>query len=268
MRREETGPVVSHTFAVCAYGVSPYLEACLSSLKRQTVPADIIICTSTPNPHILAAADRYGLPLFIRKGAGGIREDWNFAYQSAASRLVTLAHQDDCYHKTYAASVQRCWKKYPDTTVFMTGCVVKKNGTVRSPGLIEFVKRFLRAPLCLHGLADREMVKKAAFIFGNPVICPSCTYDKQALGEPLFTSPFQFALDWDTMWRLASLPGRFYCLEKPLLCYRVHAGSQTKKCIENNLRAREETEMFAKIWPRPIVRLLMQFYQRAYDAYS
>ena len=28
-----------HTFAICAYKESPYLEACIRSLKGQTVPS-------------------------------------------------------------------------------------------------------------------------------------------------------------------------------------------------------------------------------------
>lgn len=36
-----------HVFAVCAYKDSPYLEQCIRSLKAQTVPSHIIICTST-----------------------------------------------------------------------------------------------------------------------------------------------------------------------------------------------------------------------------
>ena len=37
-----------HTFAVCAYKESPYLESCIKSLISQTVKSNIIVCTSTP----------------------------------------------------------------------------------------------------------------------------------------------------------------------------------------------------------------------------
>ena len=39
-----------HTFVVCAYGESPYLEKCIDSLEKQTVKSRILIATSTPNP--------------------------------------------------------------------------------------------------------------------------------------------------------------------------------------------------------------------------
>lgn len=260
--------MLSHTFAVCAYKDSPYLEACIKSLKRQTVPVNIILCTSTPSKYIQGMAELFNLPLYVREGKSDIQDDWNFAYQMADSQLVTIAHQDDCYHKDYAKTLQACWEKYPDTTVFMTDCAVIKNEEVQKRGLILFVKHLLRLPLHLRQLADRTWVKKAALIFGNPIICPSCTYDKESLGEPLFDSTLKFALDWDTMWTLAGRLGRFFCVEKPLIFYRIHEGATTKACIQNQERASDEAAMFAKIWPKPFVRLLMVFYKRAYRAYD
>ena len=37
-----------HTFAICAYKESPYLEECIKSLKNQTIKSNILIATSTP----------------------------------------------------------------------------------------------------------------------------------------------------------------------------------------------------------------------------
>ena len=42
----------NHTFVICAYKESPYLEACIQSLQAQTVPSRILMVTSTPNPWI------------------------------------------------------------------------------------------------------------------------------------------------------------------------------------------------------------------------
>lgn len=258
----------NHTFAVCAYQDSPYLETCIQSLKRQTVPSKIILCTSTPSPFLEEMAERYRLPYYVREGKSDIQEDWNFACARADTRLVTIAHQDDCYHRDYGRYVQKCWEKYPDTTVFMTDCAIIKNGKLQMPGTVQIVKKLLRLPLRLRAIADRAWIKQAALILGNPVICPSCTYDKAALGEPLFDSEYKFALDWDTMWRLAKRPGRFVCEERPLMGYRIHEQATTKKCIENNRRSEEEAAMYARIWPGFAVKLLMHFYQKAYKEYQ
>jgi len=260
--------MLSHTFAICAYQNSPYLKACIKSLKRQSVPARIILCTSTPGPQLRELAERYEIPLFVRNGAGGIQADWNFAYETAASRLVTIAHQDDFYHRDYLKTVQESWEKYPDITVFHTDCAVVRDGKRMRPGIIQYVKHLLRMPLRLHALADRTWIKKLPLRFGNPIICPSCTYNKEALGVPLFTSEYEFALDWDTMWKLAKRPGRFFSVEKPLIAYRIHEASATKACIQNRKRLQEETKMYQKMWPEPLVKILMLFYKAAYHAYD
>ena len=260
--------MLSHTFAICAYQDSPYLEACIQSLRRQSAASRIILCTSTPSSYIQALAAIYDIPVYVREGKSDIQEDWNFAYHMAASRLVTIAHQDDCYHKDYVRSLQAAWAKYPDTTVFMTDCGIMKEEQIQRRGMMLFIKHLLRLPLQLTFWANREGLKKLILRLGNPVICPSCTYDKEALGEPLFDSPFKFALDWDTMWKLAGRPGRFVCVEKPLLYYRIHEGATTKACIQNHQRSREEAAMYEKMWPKPIVKILMFFYQKAYQAYD
>ena len=260
--------MLTHTYAICAYKDSPYLEACIRSLLKQTIPASIILCTSTPSPYLQRTAKKYGLPFFVRDGESDIQDDWNFAYEKAASRLVTIAHQDDIYHKDYGKYVQQCWEQYPDTLIFTTDCAVSKEGKVRKRGLVLQIKRILRTPLRFRSLAHLKAVKQAVFLWGNPVICPACTYDKKVLGSPLFVSSFKFALDWDTLYRLAARKGRFVCEEKPLLCYRVHDGAATKACIEDDRRPKEELAMYRKIWPKPIAGLLMYFYKRAYASYD
>ena len=54
-----------HTFAVCAYQESPYLEECIKSLKKQTIKSNILIATSTPNDYIKGIADKYTIPYYI-----------------------------------------------------------------------------------------------------------------------------------------------------------------------------------------------------------
>ena len=88
---------MKHTFAICAYGDSPYLETCIRSLKRQSEKTEIILCTSTTSQYVKETAKRYQIPVYVREGKSGIQEDWNFAYEMAEGDYVTLAHQDDMY---------------------------------------------------------------------------------------------------------------------------------------------------------------------------
>ena len=57
----------NHTFVICAYKESRYLEDCIISLTQQTIESKIIISTSTPNTHIKKLAEKYKIELFVRE---------------------------------------------------------------------------------------------------------------------------------------------------------------------------------------------------------
>lgn len=257
-----------HVFSICAYKDSPFLERCIRSLAAQDVPSHIILCTSTPSPFIDRLAQKYGIQVFVRDGESNIRDDWNFAYRMADSELVTIAHQDDMYHREYAGELLKAYAKYPDMTVFTTDYVIIKDGRLIVGDKMLWVKRMLRLPLRVPALNHMSWVKKLSLVCGNPICCPATTYQKKKLGEPLVRSGFRFALDWDNLYKLACAKGRFICVERPLLFYRVHQGATTKACILNNQRQTEEEVMFRRFWPEPVARLLMHFYRSAYGEYE
>ena len=97
---------------------------------------------------------------------------------------------------------------------------------------------------------------------------PSCSYQKALVDLPLFSGGYGYVLDWECMRKLADQPGRFVCVEKPLLYYRIHNGAATKECIKNHRREQEEQQMFEKMWPRQIAAALMKVYQMAYWNYQ
>ena len=267
---------IIHTFAVCAYKDSPYLEECLRSVTSQTVKSEVICCTSTPSSYIRELTARYQVPLYVRDGASNIREDWMFAYGKAQGRFVTIAHQDDRYRSDYAEKLLKAWKKYPDLLLFasdyLTIRMTEKEGEMKAIpepfNMVWLVKKILRLPLRFHFLADRTWIKRSSVWFGNSICCPSCTYNKEQIGDDMFHSEYDFALDWDNLYELAGKKGRFICSEKPLIAYRVHAAAATKACIEDNRRPADEMAMFRKMWPDWMVKILMHFYRKAYKEYE
>lgn len=98
----ENKQTLDHTFVVCAYKESPYLEACVDSLLAQTARSRILIATSTDNEHIRRIAGSRGLEVFFSARPSDIAGDWNYAYTRAGTRYVTIAHQDDIYEPDYA----------------------------------------------------------------------------------------------------------------------------------------------------------------------
>lgn len=257
-----------HVFAICAYKDSPYLEDCIRSLKGQRTQSPIILCTSTPSLYIQEMARAYGIPVSVREGASGIGRDWNFAYHKAQAELVTIAHQDDVYHKDYVTELLRAYEQWPDMTMFTSDYVMIKNGKlVKDDGML-WIKRLLRLPLRFHRLCGRRLIKQLPLMLGNSICCPASSYNKKLLGEPLFPENYDFALDWENLRRLALRPGRLICRERPLLYYRVHEGAATKECIVNHKRAREEEEMFCRFWPGWMAKALMLPYRTAYGEYE
>ena len=257
-----------HVFAICAYKDSPYLESCIRSLKRQSVPADVILCTSTPSSFIEMLAESWDIPVFVRNGPSNIRDDWEFAYHMADGDLVTIAHQDDMYHRRYKEILLNRAGQYPDMTLFTSDYVLVRERRLVRNDKVRLVKKILRLPLRIPELNHIASVKKAALMFGNPICCPSCTYSKELLGEPLFDPKYKYALDWDALLRMSDWAGRFICEEKPLLYYRIHEGNATKACMKDHSRQAEEQEMFGRFWPEPAVELIMKFYRKAYQSYE
>ena len=257
-----------HVYAIPAYGDSPYLESCIKSLKEQKVASPVILCTSTPSPFLADMAEKYDLPYYIREGKSNIRDDWNYAYSMADAEFVTIAHQDDMYCRNYGEELLKAAAKYPDMTVFTSDYAILKNKKVITGDKMLWVKRFLRIPLRFHRLCSLKPVKIMPLVFGNPICCPATTYSKKLLGEPFVQSGYQFALDWDHMVQLAGEKGRFICVEKPLIYYRVHEGATTKACIRDNRRFAEEREMFCRFWPEPVADIIMGFYKKAYGEYE
>ncbi len=260
--------MIFHTFVISAYGESRYLESCVRSLMGQTVSSPVLCTTSTPNAYIETIMGKYGIPVIVREGKSDIQDDWNFALEQADSEFVTIAHQDDMYGRHYVEELIDAFNRWPDMTLFMSDAVTVRHGQLRRFSMKELVKKCLRLPLRLHGLADREWVKMGALRLGNPVMCPSCAYRKNYLPDPIFHSELRYALDWDCLVDLAKWPGRFICVEKPLLFYRVHEEAATSAWIRDHGREQEERRMFERFWSRRATDILMRFYKKAYGEYE
>lgn len=258
----------NHTFAICAYKESPYLEKCVKSLVRQSVPSNIIMTTSTPCRYIEDIARKYQIPLFVREGVSDIRDDWNFAYDQARTEWVTIAHQDDLYHADYVKGFLRSIDHYQDPILFVSDYLPIKHGRIGSRDINSKIRRILRRPLKNRRLAGKVFWKKAILSLGNSLCCPAATYRKGTLGSDLFTSDLKFNIDWDTFLKLAKMEGSFAYADYPLVYYRIHGDATSKEFIESHKREADDRIMLNKFWPRWLVSIIMVFYKRAYDTYD
>ncbi len=71
-----------HTFAICAYGESPFLRECIESLLGQTIKTRIIMASSTDNwrrntgSPCISTMGRRGLPMTGTLHTTTARRSW------------------------------------------------------------------------------------------------------------------------------------------------------------------------------------------------
>jgi len=252
-----------HTFAVCAYKESPFLEECIQSLLCQSVRSHILISTSTPSPYLGEIAARYQLPLYVNHGKGGIGEDWNFGYQRAETSLVTIAHQDDVYEPEYTKRILAMINDSLHPLIAFTGYYEIRNGVkVRKNRLLQ-IKRFLLFPLRVKAARGNKFIRRRSLSLGNGICCPSVTYVRANLPDPVFLTNYKSNLDWQAWERLSMREGDFLYDHALLTGHRIHADSETSHLISDNRRNVEDFEMFCKFWPTWMARLLGQIYVSA-----
>lgn len=261
--------VTNHTFAVCAYKESPYLDECVRSLVSQTRRTNVEIYTSTPNELIYEVGKKYNVPVYVNPDGGrGIQADWNYAYNHAETDYVTVAHQDDVYDREYVRALLSCIRSYDDWSIFYTDYTPIKNGDSSRRDANSRIRRLLRWPVKRSNKADSVRRKKLSLCMGNTIVCPLVTYNKARLGESIFTSEYGFNLDWDTFYKLACMPGRFLYMDTVLGHYRVHDEATSKEFIDSHNREAEDLSMFEKFWPKWVARLIMIPYRLAYRTYK
>jgi len=249
---------MNHSFAICAYKESPYLEACIQSVLAQRSDSEVIVCTSTPNELIRRLAGQYDLPLYVNDAPSSIHGDWNFALSKAAGEYVTLCHQDDVYESGYRKALSEAAQK--GFNIFFTDYFELRGPQKCGGGKLLLIKRLLQWPLRFKCLQGMKWSKRFALRFGNGICCPSVTYCMKGLPMPLFEAGLKSNLDWQTWEKLSHLKGRFAYTPQKLMCHRIHEGSETSRIIGENQRGNEDYQMFLKFWPPFMAKALTRFY--------
>ena len=251
---------LSHTFAICAYKESSYLEECIQSLKKQKLKSSFIMITSTPNDHIQLMAKKYEIPLYINEGEKGITQDWNFAYRMADTELVTIAHQDDVYLPEYSDEIVKIISKSKKPLIAFTDYgEIRKDKPVLKNKLLQ-VKRLLLFPLRYSLLQKSVFVRRRVLSLGCPICCPAVTFVKRNLPEQVFQSGYRSAEDWEAWEKISKIKGSFLYTKKIGMYHRIHEESETSIILGDHARNEEDFQMFCKFWPIPIARVLAKLY--------
>jgi len=254
------------TFVVPAYRESPHLDACLWSLRNQSVPCRIIVVTSTPNEHIRNLAERHHVDIEINPRGGSIAADWNYGLLQGGGMLVTLAHQDDVYAQGYAEACIRSYEKNPSLLAVFTDYaeILGEGGKLRGNTLMLNIKRFLLLPYLLKPVIRTRFLKKAVLRFGSPICCPSVCLNLSVLRDFRFRETFTVNMDWDAWLRLADLQGPMVYVGERLCLHRIHSGSETSNSLQDSRRAEEDLRLFRSLWPKAVADVLARLYALCY----
>ena len=255
-----------HTFAVCAYGESPWLADCLKSLAAQTVRTRILIATGTPNGTIDRAAEQYHVPVIVHEGGKGIGSDWNAAFDAAGTKLVTITHQDDLYDPRYAEQMLADMNRAKDPIIWFCGYGELRNGETVYVNRNLKIKKAMLSPLKNRAGQGSRWVRRRVLSLGSPICCPSVTYVKEKAGESPFSTEMKVSLDWDQWEKLSRKKGEFVYCPEPLMKHRVHEGSATTELIADETRSKEDLEMFRRFWPDGIAKLIEKRYQKSEES--
>lgn len=257
---------MDHTFVIPAYKDSPHLESCIRALKEQNVPTNILIATSTPSPYIQSIAAKYAIPYYVSNQPGGIGNDWNFAIESASTRYITIAHQDDLYESAYTKEIFKAIHHHQKEKPLIAFCnyIDVVNGQERKTSLNAVVKNLLLFPFWIKSAISSKLVKKAILSIGDPICCPSVTIDRWNTEDIRFSKDHSCVLDWVAWLQLAKKEGSFIFVNKKLVKHRIHVESETTNQIQNGKRQKEEFEVLSGIWGKNIAKLLAKFYSKGY----
>ncbi|WP_311405308.1 glycosyltransferase [Lancefieldella rimae] len=251
-----------HTFAICAYGESPYLEELICSLTKQTLPTTLLLATSTPNDLICNLCEKYNIKMYINEGPGGIAGDWNFAVSCCTTPLVTIAHQDDIYKPTYAEEMLARINASSLPLIYFTNYGELRDGREIDDNKLLNIKRRLLYSLGKPENAGKQWAKRRALKLGCAICCPSVTLCLPNLELPVFEAGFGSNLDWQAWEKISRREGDFLYNTNILMLHRIHEDSETSHLIHDNRREAEDLAMLEKFWPTPMAKLINLAYKK------
>lgn len=252
---------LDHTFVICTYKESKYLEKCILSLINQEKKSEIFIATSTPNKFIEKISEKYNIPFYVHN-SGGIGNDWNYGLSLVKTKYATIAHQDDVYCENFSIT---CIEQMKNKTIItFTNYREIKNEKIVSCGRNIKLKEKMLMPL--KTFSNSRFMRNCILSVGSPICCPAVTYNMEMLDGFKFSSEMTVSLDWEAWHRLSQLYGRFCYIPTVLMYHRIHSESETTNAISDNKRTEEDWIMFRKFWPKWISKIFLKFYTKSQES--
>ena len=248
------------TFVVCAYGDNQNLPKTIESLKKQTISTSIILSTSTPSEYLDSIAKQFDIETVVNPERKGPGCDWNYGSSKAKTKLVTIAHQDDLYEPEYAEEIIKAANGSENPVILFTDYFELRNDTKVCDNKILSVKRKMNSVFLNKKKRQSRFWKRRVLSIGCPICCPSVTYNKEVCGDNPFNTTYINSCDYQTFVNLIDKNGDFVYIPKLLVGHRISEDSATTRNLANNIRQKEDVEIFGEFWPKPIANLIYKVY--------
>ncbi|MDY5575882.1 MAG: glycosyltransferase family 2 protein, partial [Lachnospiraceae bacterium] len=173
---------------------------------------------------------------------------------------VTIAHQDDLYDECYVEKMLNYLNIEKKPLIYFTDYNEIRNGEKVETNKLLRIKRIMLFPLKFRIFWNSKFIRRRILSLGSPICCPSVTYVKENLMNPIFMNHFRTNEDWEAWENISKLDGAFVYCSKPLTFHRIHEESETSAAISETGRAEEDLVMYRKFWPTWIARILTKLY--------
>ena len=256
------------TLVVCTYKECAYLEESILSIVNQTVKPRILISTSTPNDYVKGIANKYNIEIRVNPDGGQIK-DYNFAMKQAETEFVMLAHQDEILRNTFIEKSLEALNNAKDPIISFTDYIEMHNDVVddKQSSMVK-IKKLLLIPAKIKWLSGTYLGKRLILCLGDPITHPSVICKADKMPSEVFREEYKASMDWDLWERLTKVEGSFVYVDEILLQHRMNDENQTAVLLRTtNDRYNNEYEIFCRFWIKPIAKLLMKFYSKAYNNY-
>lgn len=170
--------------------------------------------------------------------------NWNYAYNSASTELVTLLHDDDMLSPEYVKKMLVFSKENPNSSAYFCNVNTVNEQDMSTLTLADYIKRFIQPKgkqIHLKGDEGLSQLLKGCFIF-----CPTMCYQKSKLPQLPFDKKWKMVTDLDFYINTLKEGGTLTGHNDKLYLYRRHSNNQTSKLTQSLVRFEEEICFYSK----------------------
>ncbi len=209
--------------AMATYNGEKYIEEQIKSILNQSMPVDELIISDDGSTdrtcEIVEAIDDKRVKLFKNNSNSGYIENFRNAISKTCGDVIFLADQDDRWSFTKVEECLKLLDKENALAVCSNFNLIDQDGKI-----IEDRNDFQMDPFIKSVKKDVSRITTLRLSFGN--IAQGCTYCFRREVKDIFLKVHNSEVIHDLQIILiASIMGRVYFLNKPLIDYRIHGNN-------------------------------------------